>query len=122
MRWKVEDARSSQSDGSLYLEFSRTILWQCYDDEFTILPAGGLADMTYIIGSGADTQSMPATQTYSDCPTTYSCEMYDEASNDWVQVTSTDLVDCTSSTDLTVTIPVCADTDNGLQDANNYVC
>ena len=27
MRWKVEDTRSAQSEGSLNLEFSRTILW-----------------------------------------------------------------------------------------------
>ena len=54
MRWVVNDASSQQTGGTDTIEFTRTILWQCYDDEITI-SAGGHSDYTYEITTDSAT-------------------------------------------------------------------
>ena len=40
MRWKVEDPRSNELEGTTNLEFTRTVSWACYDDIVSITNGG----------------------------------------------------------------------------------
>jgi hypothetical protein len=40
MRWKVEDTRSNEVEGTNSLEFTRTVRWACYDDIVSITNGG----------------------------------------------------------------------------------
>ena len=40
MRWKVEDTRSNEVEGTNNLEFTRTVRWECYDDIVSITAGG----------------------------------------------------------------------------------
>ena len=77
MRWKVVDARSQMDGGTDYVEWDRTILWQCYEDQMTI-SSGGHPDFTIVINNGSGspastTASTTETQTWSACAHTYAC-------------------------------------------------
>ena len=81
----------------------------------------GLTDQTYNIGAGSTTLPHPITQSYSDCPITYSCEIYDDAGDYWVAVSDPPIVDCTSASGVEIEVVACVDTDTVLDD-NSGTC
>ena len=93
MRWVVNDALSQQTGGTAVVEFTRTILWQCYSDQLSV-SAGGHTDYTYNIGATAVTQASTETQTYTDCALTYACEMYDTSKETWVAASDPPINTC----------------------------
>ena len=98
MRWKVWDPRSAQLEGTTYIPFSRTILWQCYADTMTVA-SGGHTDYVYTIGAASTNKpdanaGSTETQLYSDCANTYACEVYDETKESWVAASDPPIETC----------------------------
>ena len=96
MRWVVVDPLSQQAGGTATLEFTRTILWDCYGDEVSLSTSGGHQDYTYNIGTGAVTRPTTETQSKSSCALEYACEMYDTTKEAWVATSDPPIDSCSS--------------------------
>lgn len=96
MRWLVEDPRSSLNEGTYAIEFSRQILWECYDDEITVA-SGGHQDYIYTIAAASTTQASTESHTYTDCELTYACEVYDDTYEIWTTTSDPPIETCDST-------------------------
>ena len=95
MRWLVEDPRSSLNEGTYTIEFSRQILWECYDDEITV-PSGGHQDYIYTIAASSTTRASTESHTYSNCALVYTCQIYDATYEIWTTTSDPPIESCNS--------------------------